>query len=101
MIFAKCPLRISLAGGSSDLEDFISSNGRGCVISFPCNLYTYITLFTDKNGFNKWSKEYIINYTTREQVNKISSIKNDVARECLTHFNTRPMNISFYSMSQS
>ena len=35
MIIASTPLRISLLGGSTDLEDFIEFNGDGKVISFP------------------------------------------------------------------
>jgi galactokinase/mevalonate kinase-like predicted kinase len=70
MITSKCPLRISLAGGSSDLEEYIQNEKYGSVISFPCNLYAYNTIFIDKNGYNRRSGEYIIEYTNRK--NKIN-----------------------------
>jgi len=95
MIIAKCPLRVSLAGGSTDLEEFVDTYGKGAVISFPCNLYTYITLFSDKNGFNSVNKNYIINYTTREEVASVDDIKNDLAREALKYFDVPPVSISF------
>ena len=44
MIVSKCPLRISLVGGSTDLQGFIDKFGIGSAISFPPNLYTYITI---------------------------------------------------------
>ena len=60
MIISRCPLRISLVGGSTDLQEFIDHHGRGSVISLACNLYTYVTLFHDKNGFNTFFNKYII-----------------------------------------
>jgi D-glycero-alpha-D-manno-heptose-7-phosphate kinase len=95
VIFSKCSLRISLAGGSTDLEAFVEDNGYGSVISFPCNLYTYITLFNDTNGYNNHLNKYIINYTKREEVSHIKNIENDVAREVLKFFNCKPLNLSF------
>ena len=95
MIIAKCPLRISLAGGSTDLEDFLEENEYGAVVSFPCNLYTYITAHNDVFGFNSGSNKYIINYTIREEVSKICDIQNDIAREALQHFASPPVTCSF------
>ena len=95
MIVAKCPLRVSLVGGSTDLKEFIEENGKGSVISFPCTLYTYISLFEDKNGFNKTKGKYIVNYTNREQESKLESIQNDIAREALDHFKVSPLTVSF------
>ena len=97
MILSKCPLRISLIGGSSDLEEFIQQEGYGSVISFPCDLYVYNTIFADKNGYNRNSGEYIIEYTQTEKTKSISKIKNDIAREVLKHFKSAPLKISFYS----
>lgn len=96
MIVCKCPLRISLAGGSTDLQSFIDTYGFGSVINFPCNLYTYITLFQDKYGYNK-QKKYIINYTKREEVDNLDEIKNDVARVVLKHFECEHITIDFRS----
>lgn len=89
MIIAKCPLRISLAGGSTDLQDFIDQNGYGSVISFPSTVYTYISIH--KNNREK----YIINYTKREEEKNIIDIKNDIAREVLLEFECEPVTITF------
>ena len=92
MIISKCPLRISLIGGSTDLQGFIDKFGKGSVISFPSNLYTYITInknITDSN--------YKINYSTSEKTLNPKTIKNDIAREVIQHFNLPPIIMSFNS----
>lgn len=97
MILAKCPLRISLAGGSTDLQDFVDHYGRGSVISFPVNLYTYITLSSDISGYNKIHHKYVINYSRREEEQFIDDIKNDIAREVLKYFNCEQITATFTS----
>tara|TARA_R100000808_G_scaffold24932_1_gene59546 strand:+ start:25985 stop:26941 length:957 start_codon:yes stop_codon:yes gene_type:complete len=97
MIISRCPLRVSIAGGSTDLQEFIDYKGRGSVISFPCNLYSYVTLFTDKNGYNAVDDKYIIKYSQKEEVSSVSEIHNDIARECLDRFKLPPTSISFFS----
>ena len=95
MIVAKCPLRIPLAGGSTDLESFIQEHGYGSVISFPANLYTYITLHDDRLGYNTYSQKYVINYSSREETDTIDTIRNDVAREVLKYFQLPPSTVGF------
>jgi D-glycero-alpha-D-manno-heptose-7-phosphate kinase len=97
MIIAKTPFRISLAGGSTDLESFLDLYGQGSVISFPCNLYTYITIFDDKLGLNSYDKKYIIAYSKREAINQVDKIKNDIARIILKKYNVAPINATFNS----
>jgi D-glycero-alpha-D-manno-heptose-7-phosphate kinase len=95
MIVAKCPLRVSLAGGSTDLQDFIDQNGYGAVISFPSTLYTYISLHENNRG------KYIIDYTHREEVTNPSEIKNDIAREVLKEYSLPPVTITFNTDAHS
>ena len=97
MIISKCPLRISLAGGSTDLQEFIDRYGRGSVLSFPCDIYTYISLFSDVIGFNTHDRKYIIDYTKHEMVDSNTEIANDIAREVLTYFSVKPIKMSFYA----
>lgn len=97
MIVTSCPLRISLAGGSTDLEDFIASNGHGSVISFPSNLRTYISFHSDILGINRLKNNYVINYSEREERTSIQEIKNDVARVVLDYFDCGPVGCSFTS----
>jgi D-glycero-alpha-D-manno-heptose-7-phosphate kinase len=89
MIIAKCPLRISLVGGSTDLEAFVEKYRHGSVISFPSDLYTYISIHDNHTN------QYIINYVKKEEVHQIHEIKNDVAREALAYFNVGPITVTF------
>lgn len=83
MLIASCPLRISLLGGSTDLEDFIKKYGYGQVISFPVNLYTYVSIN------KRYDNKFLIQYSKTEAVNNISEIKNDVVRVVLEYFNIK------------
>lgn len=91
MIVAKCPLRISLVGGSTDSEQFINKYGMGSVISYTPNIYTYVTIH-DSN-----IKKYMINYSKKEIIDSIEDIENDIVRECFKHFNTRYCTVTFNS----
>lgn len=89
MIISKCPLRVSLVGGSTDLQSFIDTYDMGSVISFPCSLYTYITLNKRFDGM------YRINYTHTETAKWPTQIQNDIAREVIKYFNLPPVTIAF------
>jgi D-glycero-alpha-D-manno-heptose-7-phosphate kinase len=91
MIIAKCPLRISLVGGSTDTQDFIDKYGIGSVVSFTPNLYTFVTIH------NSNIKKYIVNYSKKEITDSIQDIQNDIVRECLKHFNTSYCTVTFNS----
>jgi len=80
MIVAKCPIRISLVGGSTDLQAFLDVHGRGAVISFPCSLHTYISVHENHRS------KFIVNYSKQEEVEAVEQIANDVAREALLKF---------------
>ena len=100
MYIASCPLRISLFGGSTDNPYFVKKYGYGSVISFTCDLKTYVTISQDKFGFNKDHK-YIINYSKREEVSSISEIQNEVVRVVLDHFNMPPVQVTLTSDAYS
>ena len=89
MIISKCPLRVSLVGGSTDLQLFIDKYKYGQVISFPITLYTYISLA------KRFDNKYKIDYSTQEEVVNPLKIKNDIARELIKYFDLPPVTISF------
>jgi len=89
MIVAKCPLRISLVGGSTDSQLFIDTFGKGSVISFTPNLYTYISIKPNRNPL------YRINYSTVENLTDPTKIKNDIAREVIKYFKLPPLTMTF------
>lgn len=81
MIVSKCPLRVSLVGGSTDLQAFLNRYSRGSVIGFPSTLYAYIFL-NKKHG-----SDHRIVYSKIEDVkaHQPKTIQNDIVRESL-HF---------------
>ena len=91
MIVSRCPLRVSLVGGSTDLQAFLDKYDRGKVISFPINLYTYITMS------KRHDKKYQISYSKTETVENPDDIKNDVAREVIKFFGLPPITMMFNS----
>jgi D-glycero-alpha-D-manno-heptose-7-phosphate kinase len=89
VLIASCPLRISLIGGSTDLEDFIEEYGHGEVINFPVNLYTYVSINKRYDG------KFLIQYSKTEFVDNISDIKNELVRIVLEYFNIKtPMTVT-------
>ena len=97
MIVAKCPMRISLAGGGSDLESYRQVYGSSAVLSFSVNLYTYVTVFRDVFGQNTAKKLYNVYYSKTESVQNSQQIKNDIARVCAQHFSSEPFSCWFTS----
>lgn len=89
IVVTKCPLRISLAGGSTDLQGYLDKYEAGSVISFTPDLFTYIIL---KKSANKY---YKVVYSKMENVLSPEEIQNDVAREVLTYFKMPPVEIVF------
>lgn len=101
MYVASCPLRISLFGGSTDNPYFVEKYGKGSVISFTCNLKTYITLHEDKLGYNMQGRKYIVNYSKREETSFIGDIKNELVQIVLNHFGCFPLTVSMTSDAYS
>jgi len=91
MIISKCPLRVSLAGGSTDLKAYLDKYRRGAVITFTSNLYTYITIKPSS------TKYYRIIYSSIDNCLDPDEIKNDIAREVIKHFNLPPVEVIFTS----
>ena len=97
MFSSTTPLRISLFGGSTDHPLFIKKYKKSIIINFASNLNTHVVLFKDKMGRNAYHKKYILNYTSRENISKISQIKNVVIRECLKFHKMPPVSIHLNS----
>lgn len=92
MIISKCPLRVSLVGGSTDLQSYLDRYKSGSVISFPANLYTYIILNEVKS-----SDSHRIVYSKIEHVKNPEDIKNDIVRAVFTYFDVPPVEVTFTS----
>jgi D-glycero-alpha-D-manno-heptose-7-phosphate kinase len=86
LVITRTPLRISFAGGGTDLPDFYNING-GAVISAAVDKYVYVTVKRHSEIFNEPIR---INYSRTEQVNTVSEIENNIARECLRFMAIEP-----------
>jgi D-glycero-alpha-D-manno-heptose-7-phosphate kinase len=81
MIITRTPLRITLAGGGTDLPEFYSKFG-GSVTSMAIDKYIYVT-------FKKTILEKIVKlrYLKTEEVDNINKLSNERARVSLKKFN--------------
>ena len=83
MIFiGKAPYRVSLLGGSSDLDWFVRENGYGICLGFALNQYSYSVL----NVLPSNAKRGILDYSTREIYSSINDIVHPIVREVLKDF---------------
>ena len=88
-------------GGSTDNPFFVEKFGYGSVISFSCNLKTYVTISQDRIGFNQDKHKYILNYSRREEVSTIEEIRNEVIRVVLEYFSMPPVQVTLTSDAYS
>lgn len=86
MIVTRTPLRISFAGGGTDLPSFYEHD-YGAVLSTAINKYVYVTV---KQHSKLFGEPIRLNYSETEQVKKVEEIKNDIARECLRLLKVEP-----------
>lgn len=78
-IVTRTPLRLSFAGGGSDLPEFYERD-FGAVFSMAIDKYIYVTV---KRHGELSGERYRLNYSSTENVDDVDEIENDIARECL------------------
>ena len=78
LVMTRTPLRVSFAGGGTDLPDFYEQTS-GAVLSTTINKYIYVTL--KKHG-GLFGEQYRLNYSDTEHSQSLDEIKNEIAREC-------------------
>lgn len=76
MIITRTPLRVSFAGGGTDLRVFYSQ-GHGAVLSTAINKYIYITVNP------KFDHKIRASYSVTEMVESVSELKHELIREAL------------------
>jgi D-glycero-alpha-D-manno-heptose-7-phosphate kinase len=86
LVITRTPLRVSFAGGGTDLSDFYNCE-HGAVFSTAIDKYIYVTVKRHGSVFNEAIR---VNYSKSEQVNSIKEIENDIARECLQLLEIKP-----------
>jgi len=80
MIISKTPLRVSFAGGGTDLPSFYKKNIFGAVLSTSINSYLYVSI---KKQNKLHDEKFRLNYSETELVQDVEKIKNPIMRECL------------------
>lgn len=79
MIISRAPLRITLAGGGTDLPSF-SDNFGGKVLSAAINKYVYVSVI------RPFDKSIILKYSQNEKINNINNIKHIYFKKILEKF---------------
>jgi D-glycero-alpha-D-manno-heptose-7-phosphate kinase len=83
LIVTRTPLRISLAGGGTDLSSFYEHDYGSTAI----DNYIYVTVKPHSPLFNEPIR---LNYSKSEEVHHIDELENDIARECLRFMEITP-----------
>jgi D-glycero-alpha-D-manno-heptose-7-phosphate kinase len=92
MIITKTPLRISFAGGGTDLPAFYESNGYGAVVSTTIDKYVYIAL----HPF--FENKFLLKYSKSEMVDTPQEVQHPLIREALLASNTStPLEITSFA----
>ena len=76
MLISQTPLRISFAGGGTDLEDYYRSE-EGTVLSTAIDKYIFVLVK------ERYDDKIVLSWTIKEIVNNISEIQHDLIREGL------------------
>ena len=76
MIITKTPLRVSFAGGGTDLAAFYEQED-GLVVSTAINLSIYIA------AHEFFEKKIVLKYSKTEEVDEVSEIQHPLIRECM------------------
>ena len=82
IVISRCPYRVSLLGGSSDLDWYVKNYEFGVAVGFSIKLYTRVIL-----SYRESSERGILNYSSREEYRDVESISHPIIRSCLKRFN--------------
>lgn len=86
VVFTRTPLRVSFAGGGTDLSDFYEHD-YGAVLSTAINKYIYVTV---KRHGEVFDEKIRLSYSRSESVATIDELQNNIARECLRFLQIEP-----------
>jgi D-glycero-alpha-D-manno-heptose-7-phosphate kinase len=85
-VLTRTPLRVSFAGGGTDLAAFYEAEPGG-VLSTAIDKYIYVTV---KRHGDVFVEAIRLNYSKSEQVQRVDEIENNIARECLRFLDIDP-----------
>ena len=92
MILVRSPLRISIAGGATDIPSYYRTYG-GLVVAVAIDKYVYVS------AHRTFEEEIILKYSKYEKVKKVAEIEHPIFREALrmTGFQTPQIELNSYS----
>jgi D-glycero-alpha-D-manno-heptose-7-phosphate kinase len=76
MIISQTPLRISFAGGGTDIKDYYRQH-EGWVISSAIDKYVFVIIN------DRFDNDIYINYSQKERVSQVADIRHDLVREAM------------------
>jgi D-glycero-alpha-D-manno-heptose-7-phosphate kinase len=76
MIISKTPLRVSFAGGGTDIADYYRT-GFGAVVSCAIKKYVYCTIN------KRFDDDIRVSYSKTEIVDSVDKLEHGIVRECL------------------
>ena len=76
MIISRTPLRVSLAGGGTDIQDYYRS-GYGSVLSMAIKKYMYVTVN------RRFEDDIRVSYSKTEIADSVDKVEHGIVRECL------------------
>jgi len=80
MIIVRSPLRLSLAGGGTDIPSYYREH-EGFLISAAIDKYVYVTLH------HAFTSELVVKYSKLERVSSVNAIEHPVVREAIKMLN--------------
>ena len=86
IIMTRTPLRISFAGGGTDLPAYYRSTD-GAVLSCAIDKYVYVTVKRHGALFNE---AFRLNYSVSESTSSLGEVRNAIARECIRLLGIKP-----------
>src|SRR5499425_650567 len=92
MIITRSPLRVSLAGGGTDLPSYSSEHG-GFLIAGAIDRYVYI------NIHSRFVDGFLLKYSSMEEAASIDEIRHPIIREALRLLDVRARNLEITSMA--
>jgi D-glycero-alpha-D-manno-heptose-7-phosphate kinase len=87
IVVTRTPLRLSFAGGGTDLPDFYEQE-EGAVLSTAIDKYIYVTV--KRHGSGMFDEAVRVNYSKSERVESVAQVENNIARECLRFLQVEP-----------
>lgn len=83
MIITRTPLRVSFAGGGSDLKEYYSRYG-GSVVSVTINKYVYLSMHPYFDG-----DRFFLKYSRNEHVDRVEEISHRIIKKVFSDYKIR------------